>query len=189
MISKLDVDGTAPPLYIYSAQIGPATQAPERAPGVVVRRRGISRRTNCCEHSPAASCRPGSLGGADRCRSSPPPASDRRRQSSAKPRPEVLAVSFCTVHEVTRLSALLSLLVDSLAEPDARPASVLIDELNAGRFESTPDDIDGRAARLARTSFKLMHGYDRDSSALCKIGLIPPQESACRSTLPGCDHA
>jgi hypothetical protein len=48
-------------------------------------------------------------------------------------------------------SLLTWLLVDSLAEPNARPASVLIDELDAGRFESTPDDIDGRAARLART--------------------------------------
>jgi hypothetical protein len=80
------------------------------------------------------------------------------------------------------------LLKGSLTEPDARPASILIDEFDAGGFESTPNDIDGRTAWLARAGFKLMHGYNRYSSELRKIGLIPSQESARRSTLPRRDH-
>jgi hypothetical protein len=66
------------------------------------------------------------------------------------------------------VSLLSWLLVGSLAEPNPWPAPVLIDELDAGGFESTPDDIDGRAARLARTSFKLMHGY----GALLELGQL-----------------
>jgi hypothetical protein len=87
------------------------------------------------------------------------------------------------------LRRLTWLLVDPLAEPDTRSASILIDKLDAGGFESTPDDFDSRAARLACTSFELMHGHDCDSGEFREIGLIPPQESARRSALPRCDHA
>jgi hypothetical protein len=79
--------------------------------------------------------------------------------------------------------------VASLAKPEARSPSILINELDAGRFESTPDDIDGRATWFAYARFELMHGHDSDSSGLRKIQLTPAQESSSRSTLGRCDHA
>jgi hypothetical protein len=102
-----------------------------------------------------------------------------------------MAARIASMDEVTDGAGhLLSrFLVDPLAEPHAGAPSVLIDELDAGGFESAPNDFDGRAAWLARSSFKLMHGDDRDSSEVRKIGLIPPQQSARRSALSRCDHA
>jgi hypothetical protein len=40
-------------------------------------------------------------------------------------------------------------LVDSLPEPDSGPTPILVDELDASRFESPPNHINRRPARLA----------------------------------------
>jgi len=81
------------------------------------------------------------------------------------------------------------LLVDPFAEPEARSPSILINEFDAGGFESTPYDMDRREAWSAYACFELMHRHDSDSSGLRKVHLTPAQESSSRSTLGRCDHA
>ena len=48
-----------------------------------------------------------------------------------------------------------------LAEPHPGPASVLIDELDAGQLEGLPDHRNCGSARPSYPGFKLLNGQDR----------------------------
>jgi hypothetical protein len=68
----------------------------------------------------------------------------------------------------------------TLPQPHTSAAAVLINELDAGAFKSSSNDIKGGATRLTRPSLQLVHGYDSNSGFICKLLLAPSKKS------PGC---
>ena len=67
-----------------------------------------------------------------------------------------------------------------LPQPHTPATAVLINELDAGAFKSSSNDIEGGATRLTRPSLQLMHGYNSDPGFICKLLLAPSKKS------PGC---
>jgi hypothetical protein len=76
-----------------------------------------------------------------------------------------------------------------LSKTRARASAILVDELNAGPFERSPDYVESRATRLTRTGFQLMHGYDSDSRFARKILLTPRKQPASGPTLCWGNHS
>src|SRR6516165_5517312 len=67
-----------------------------------------------------------------------------------------------------------------LPQPHTSTATVLVNELDAGDFKSSSNDIESGATRLTRPSLQLVHGYNSDSGFICKLLLAPSKKS------PGC---
>jgi hypothetical protein len=81
------------------------------------------------------------------------------------------------------LSTAKSFFLLSFLQPHSRPTAVLIDELDACRFECATNRLEGRAARLACTGFQLMDGHYPHLSAVSQFLLIPFQQAARCSAL------
>jgi hypothetical protein len=58
-----------------------------------------------------------------------------------------------------------------------RAAAVIVDELDAGRFQTAVDNFKRRAARLAQSCFELAHRHDTHACAEC---LLAPTKQAAR---------
>jgi len=66
----------------------------------------------------------------------------------------------------------------SNAQPHSGAAAILIDEFDAGFLEGTPDDIEGRAPRSARSGFQLVHCYETNTGLRCEVLLTPNEQTA-----------
>ena len=75
-----------------------------------------------------------------------------------------------------------------LSQPNTGAAAVLVDELHAGRFESSLQHIKCRAARVTGARLKLPNGYDADARVLRELLLGPVEETARSPTLVRRDH-
>jgi hypothetical protein len=76
----------------------------------------------------------------------------------------------------------------TLPQPDTRAATILVDEFDAGLFESLPDDGQRRAARFGSTRLYLSNGYNADAGMICEILLTPIKEASRCPALLGGDH-
>jgi hypothetical protein len=86
-------------------------------------------------------------------------------------------------------ATLLGLLVgDRIAEPDARPSSILIDEFDAGGLECSPYDIEGRSTWLVRAALELANGDNADSGLVREILLTPIEKAPGGPALIWRDH-
>ena len=63
----------------------------------------------------------------------------------------------------------------ALPQPYSRTAAVLVDEFNAGGFESFPHRVKGQAPGFVSARLKLAHCHDTDKRCFSQIGLAPPQ--------------
>src|SRR5215469_1739972 len=84
------------------------------------------------------------------------------------------------IYRPVRTSGFRGLWPVTLPQPHTSAAAVLINELDAGAFKSSSNDIKGGATRLTRPSLQLVHGYDSNSGFICKLLLTPSKKS------PGC---
>jgi hypothetical protein len=57
----------------------------------------------------------------------------------------------------------LRLALSWFAQPNTRPAAILVDELDAGGFKRAPDYLEGRVSRRACAGFQLMDRHDTDT--------------------------
>ena len=76
----------------------------------------------------------------------------------------------------------------ALSQPNARAAAVLVDEFDAGKFESSLQHIKCRAARVTSARLKLPDGYDANARVLRELLLGPVEETARSPTLVRRDH-
>jgi hypothetical protein len=60
-----------------------------------------------------------------------------------------------------------------LTKSHTRAAAIFIDELDAGGFQSLPNDFKCRAARLAASLFELMDSHDTDPRPIGQHLLTP----------------
>jgi len=60
-----------------------------------------------------------------------------------------------------------------LFQTNARPSSILVDELDAGGLESSPNHLYCRTPRLTYPGFELVDGHHSHPSVLGKILLAP----------------
>jgi hypothetical protein len=82
----------------------------------------------------------------------------------------------------------LALLLLPPSQPYPRSASVLVDELDAGAFESAPNYLKGRATRLTYPRFKLVHGHDTHARVPSEFLLAPSKQPSGCPTLAWRDH-
>jgi hypothetical protein len=82
----------------------------------------------------------------------------------------------------------LALFLLPLFQPQARAATVLVNEFDAGGFERAPDDIKGRPPRLVSSCLKLPYGDYPHPSFVGEYCLAPVEESSRRSALLRRDH-
>ena len=66
--------------------------------------------------------------------------------------------------------------------------AVLVDEFDAGRFESSPDGVKRQPPRLVSTRLKLAHRHDTDERRFRQIRLAPAQQAAGSSALLSRNH-
>jgi hypothetical protein len=76
----------------------------------------------------------------------------------------------------------------ALAQAHAGPATVVIDEFNAGRFESASDDGESGLARLTAAGLELVHRYHAHGCLLSELLLAPCQQAAGGPALFRGDH-
>jgi hypothetical protein len=69
-----------------------------------------------------------------------------------------------------------------------RSAAILLDEIDAGRFERLANDLQRRPSRFASSGFELMNRDNPDPSRVGKILLAPRQETTRCSALGRIDH-
>jgi hypothetical protein len=86
------------------------------------------------------------------------------------------------------VAALLSLFRLPLSQSDTRATTVLVDELDAGAFESAPNYLKGRATRLTYPRFKLVHGHDTHARVPSEFLLAPSKQPSGCPTLAWRDH-
>jgi hypothetical protein len=79
--------------------------------------------------------------------------------------------------------------VDWIAEPNAGPTSVLIDEVDAGVFKCTLYDIERGSTRLVRTALELAHGDDANRGLVCEVLLTPIEKAPGGPALFRRDHS
>ena len=60
-----------------------------------------------------------------------------------------------------------------LTKPHTGAPAIFVDEFDAGVLESTPNDIEGGAARLGRSRLKLMDRHLAYTRGRCEILLAP----------------
>jgi hypothetical protein len=70
-------------------------------------------------------------------------------------------------------SSFSRLFVRWFPKANAGAPAIFVDEFDAGVLESTPYDIEGGAARLGRSRFKLMHRDLAYTRGRCEILLAP----------------
>jgi hypothetical protein len=93
------------------------------------------------------------------------------------------------VKRTAAMSSLLTwLLVEPFPEPDAGPASILVDELDASRFKGSFYNVKRGSTRLMCPGFKLAHGYDADGSLFCQVLLTPIEKAPRGPALFRRDH-
>jgi hypothetical protein len=73
-------------------------------------------------------------------------------------------------------------------EANPRPSAVLVDELDAGRFERTSNDLKRRTTWLTYSGLELMHRDNADACLPRQLLLVPSKEAACCSALCWRDH-
>ena len=66
---------------------------------------------------------------------------------------------------------------------------MLVDELDAGGFESPSDHVERGSAWLVGASLELAHRYDADGSLVRKVLLTPIEKSTRGAALFRCDHS
>ena len=71
----------------------------------------------------------------------------------------------------------------ALASPGARAAAVLVDELYAAGFKTSPHHVERCATRLMRTCLELAHSYNADTRLFGEFLLAPIKEAASGSAL------
>jgi hypothetical protein len=76
----------------------------------------------------------------------------------------------------------------ALSQSYARASAILVDELDAGSFESSLNNVQSGTAGLARPGFQLMHRYNSDAGFVCEILLVPSKQSAGCPGLCWGDH-
>jgi hypothetical protein len=75
-----------------------------------------------------------------------------------------------------------------IAEPDAWPAAVLIDELDPGSLECAPYDVERGSTGRIRVSLEQAHGDDADRGFVREILLTPIEKAPGGPALFRCDH-
>ena len=70
-----------------------------------------------------------------------------------------------------------------LGEAHARAPAVLVDELYAAGFKTSPHHVERCATRLMRTCLELAHGYNADTRLFGEFLLAPIKEAASGSAL------
>jgi hypothetical protein len=76
----------------------------------------------------------------------------------------------------------------ALAQPHARSAAVLVDELDAGGFECAPNDIQSCTTRLTNPDLELVHGYNADARRAREILLAPTDQASGGPALGWGEH-
>ena len=100
----------------------------------------------------------------------------------------------CRVAHVNRHTATVStplsagFVRDRIAEPDARPSPVLIDEFDAGGLKSSPYDIERGSTWLVRATLELAHGDNADRGLVSEVLLTPIEKAPGGSALIRRDH-
>jgi hypothetical protein len=75
-----------------------------------------------------------------------------------------------------------------LPQPHTSAAAVLVDELDAGDFESSSNDLKGGPTGLTHPSLQLVHRYDSNPGFICKLLLGPTKKSPRCPGLFRSDH-
>ena len=73
--------------------------------------------------------------------------------------------------------------------PHAGATTVLVDELDAGRFESSGYNFDRRPTWVVSSCFELPNGYYADPRLSRQFCLAPIEEAARRPALSRRDHS
>ena len=82
----------------------------------------------------------------------------------------------------------LAFLVLPLAQPYPRAATILVDELDARRFDRASNDLKRRTSWLTHSCLELMYRDNADACVLRQFLLVPSKEAACCSALCWRDH-
>jgi len=85
----------------------------------------------------------------------------------------------------TQLSVIFGLV---LSQADPGTAAVLVDELDAGGYKSSLNNLESGPARLTQPCLKLMHCHNADACTACQFLLAPLNQAPCCSTLCWCHH-
>ncbi len=75
-----------------------------------------------------------------------------------------------------------------MAEPHTGAAAICVDELDAGRFKSLPNNLKRRPAGVTRSGLQLMDGHDPDPGLFCQELLAPSEQTPGRPALSRCEH-
>jgi hypothetical protein len=75
-----------------------------------------------------------------------------------------------------------------LSQSHTGTPAVLLDELDAGRFQGAANDVKRRTTWLAYCRLQLMDGNNADTCLPRELLLVPSKESACCSGLRRSDH-
>jgi len=75
-----------------------------------------------------------------------------------------------------------------LPKANAGAPAIFVDELDAGVLESTPNDIEGGAARLGRSRLKLMDCHLTYTRDRCEVLLAPLEKTPRCPALCGRNH-
>ena len=75
-----------------------------------------------------------------------------------------------------------------LAKADARPSSVLVDELHAGHLECSANDFHRRMTGLVGACLELTNRHNANSGTAGEVLLAPGEQPTRRSALRRCDH-
>jgi hypothetical protein len=77
---------------------------------------------------------------------------------------------------------------DRIAEPDAWPTAVLIDEFDPGSLECAPYDVERGSTGSIHVAFEQAHGDDADRGPVREILLTPIEKAPRGSALFRRDH-
>ena len=78
--------------------------------------------------------------------------------------------------------------LESLSQPHTRPATVRIDEFDAGGFEGAADGGEVGADWGAAFEFEAVDGADADARGLGEVGHVPAEQSSGGAALGWRDH-
>jgi len=76
----------------------------------------------------------------------------------------------------------------TIAKSNTRTAAVLVDELDAGRLERSPNNIECRGPRLTTCSLKLMDGHNADTCFFRELILAPREKATSCPALFRSNH-
>jgi len=70
-----------------------------------------------------------------------------------------------------------------LTKPHARPTAIRADQLHAGRFKGTLDDLEGRPPRERLACLEQSNRRNPDARLVGQLLLSPAEKAACRAAL------